>query len=152
MASWRWRVCLCFPDISQQCDPASGNWSKWFSSLLYLAISFYFGTLPWCTFSERSLQEEKDLHYPLPHRLRRSRWKSSWRRLLSSWEEPSPLTFLSISWVLRFSMRPISSISSLSLNSFKVVALTSQDGGGVHGWSSSLFGRCQCRHLKKKVH
>ena len=43
----------------------------------------------------------------------------------------SSLAFLSISWVLRLSIRPMSSISSLSLNSFNIVALTSHDGGSA---------------------
>jgi len=41
------------------------------------------------------------------------------------WGAISSLAFLSISWVLRLQIRPMSSISSLSLSSFNVVALTS---------------------------
>jgi len=43
----------------------------------------------------------------------------------------SSLTFLSISWVLRLPIRPMSSISSLSSSSFNVAALTFHDGGRV---------------------
>jgi len=50
-------------------------------------------------------------------------------RVFFFWGVFSSLDFLFISWVFRFLIRPMISISSLSFSSFKVVDLTSQDDG-----------------------
>ena len=133
MASWRWRVCLCFLNIPQQCDPASGNWSKWFSSLFTLPSPFIL-ELCLVVHSQNVLYKKRKIFIILFFFIivgvgGRTLEGNSFLlgRAISS------LAFLSISWVLRFTMRPISSISSLSLSSFKVVALTSQDGGSADG-------------------